>query len=356
MRIDLSVAYWPWYSFEEQVALAVAADEAGLGCVWVSEAWGQDVVSIMAVLADRTERIGIGSALMQIPARRPTAAAMAAATIDVISGGRVRLGLGVSGPQVSEGWYGVPFERSLGRIREYVEIVRTAWSRQPVVHVGRNYEIPTEEGIGLGKPLKLMAKPPQERLPIYIGAIGPKSVVLTGEIADGWIPAFFDPEDGAGLLDSLGAGLERAGRDRGEIDVAPTVPVAVEPDLDNARDALRPIISFYLGGMGAREKNFYVDLLAANGLGEEAREVQERFLGGDRVGAAMALSSEVIDLCGVACTPDELPGRIERFAAAGADSIIALVFGSDRIGTIRRLAALGVAATERDDRDETMKG
>ena len=259
----------------------------------------------MAVLADRTERIGVGSALMQIPARQPTAAAMAAATIDVISGGRIRLGLGVSGPQVSEGWYGVPFERSARADPRVRRDRPQAWAREPVVHEGRNFQIPTAEGMGLGKPLKLMAKPPQERLPIYIGAIGPKSVELTGEIADGWIPAFFDPEDGAGLLDALEAGLAkaRAGPQRRSTS-APTVPVAVEDDVDEARNALRPIIAFYLGGMGAKDKNFYVDLLAANGLADEAHEVQDLFLGGDRIGAAMALSTEVIDMCGIACTPD----------------------------------------------------
>lgn len=320
--------------------MAQAADESGLEAIWVSEAWGQDVVSVLAVLADRTERIGIGSGLMQIPARRPTAAAMAAATLDVISGGRMRLGLGVSGPQVSEGWYGVPFERSLGRIREYTEIVRMAWAREPVIHEGREFQIPTEEGLGLGKPLKLMAKPVQERLPIYLGAIGPKSVELCGEIADGWIPAFFDPEDGAGLNAALNRGLARAGRDRSEIDIAPTVPVAVDEDLDEARNALRPLISFYLGGMGAKDKNFYVDLLAANGLADEAHEVQDRFLGGDRIGAAMALSAEVIDMCGIACRPAELDSRLARFADAGADSVIAIVFGADRDATIRRLGSM----------------
>ena len=320
--------------------MAQAADEAGLEAIWVSEAWGQDVVSVLAVLADRTERIGIGSGLMQIPARRPTAAAMAAVTLDVISEGRMRLGLGVSGPQVSEGWYGVPFQHSLGRIREYTEIVRMAWAREPVVHQGREFQIPTEEGMGLGKPLKLMAKPVQERLPIYLGAIGPKSVELCGEIADGWIPAFFDPDDGAGLNEALNRGLERAGRDRGEIDVAPTVPIAVDEDLDEARNALRPLISFYLGGMGAKDKNFYVDLLAANGLADEAHEVQDKFLGGDRIGAAMALSADVIDMCGIACRPAELESRLARFADAGADSVIAIVFGKDREKTIERLGSL----------------
>lgn len=341
MKIHLSVAYWPWYSFEEQVALAEVADEAGLEGVWVSEAWGQDVVSILAILADRTERIGIGSALMQIPARQPTAAAMAAATIDTISGGRFRLGLGLSGPQVSEGWYGVPFERNLGRIREYVEIVQKAWAREePLVHDGRNFKLPSEGGSGLGKPLKLMAKPPQPQVPIYIGAIGPKSVELVGEIADGWIPAFYDPEDGAGLIDSLNRGLEKAGRDRSEIDVAPTVPVAVEDDIDEARNQLRPIISFYLGGMGAKDKNFYVDLLAANGLADEAHEVQDKFLSGDRIGAAMALTPEVIDMCGVACLPGDLDERMARFGDSGCDSVIAIPFGTDKERTVRRLAEL----------------
>lgn len=341
MKIHLSVAYWPWYTFEEQVTLAQVADEAGLEGVWVSEAWGQDVVSILAILADRTERIGIGSALMQIPARQPTAAAMAAATIDIISGGRMRLGLGLSGPQVSEGWYGVPFERQLGRIREYVEIVRKAWAREePLVHHGRNFKLPSEGGTGLGKPLKLMAKPVQEKLPIYIGAIGPKSVELVGEIGDGWIPAFYDPDDGAGLLERLDAGLAKSGRDRSAIDVAPTVPVAVEDDVDEARNHLRPIISFYLGGMGAKDKNFYVDLLAANGLADEAHEVQDKFLAGDRIGAAMALTPEVIDMCGVACRPGELGERMARFEAAGADSVIAIPFGSDKERTVRRLAEL----------------
>ena len=345
LGIHLSALYWPWYSLEEQIEMALEADRAGLDGVWVSEAWGQDVVSVLAVLADRTERIGIGSGLMQIPARQPTAAAMAAATLDVISGGRMRLGLGVSGPQVSEGWYGVPFERSLGRIREYVEIVRQAWSRGPVEHQGRNWQIPTGEGMGLGKPLRLMVRPPQERLPIYLGAIGPQSVELTGEIADGWIPAFFDPGDGAGLFARLERGLEKAGRDRSEIDVAPTVPIAVEHDLDDARNALRPLIAFYLGGMGAKSKNFYVDLLEGNGLGDEAREIQDLFLAGDRVGAAMALSADVIDMCGVACTPGELPERVGRFEEAGADSIIAIPFGSDRLATIRRLGELRTAAS-----------
>src|SRR3954471_22220053 len=182
MRAGIFLAYWPWFSPEEQLELAVLADELGLDAVWVAEAWGQDAVSLLGYIAARTERIGLGTALMQIPARPPTATAMAATTIDVLSGGRMRLGLGVSGPQVSEGWYGVPFARPLRRTREYVEIVRKALERKgPLTYEGKEFRIPLEGGTGLGKPLKLLAKPVQDRIPIYLGAIGPKAVEQVGE-------------------------------------------------------------------------------------------------------------------------------------------------------------------------------
>src|SRR5215211_4211262 len=170
MRAGIFLAYWPWFSLGEQVELAVLADGLGLDSVWISEAWGQDAVSVLGLLAGKTERIALGSGLLQIPARPPTAAAMAAASLDVISRGRFRLGLGVSGPQVSEGWYGVPFRRPVARTREYVEIVRTALARKTLVHEGREYRVPLEGA----KPLKLLAKPVQARIPIYLGAVGPK--------------------------------------------------------------------------------------------------------------------------------------------------------------------------------------
>src|SRR3954453_13502138 len=175
MRVGLFLAYWPWFSPEEQVDLAVLADELGLDSVWISEAWGQDAVSVLGLLDAKTERVALGSGLMQIPARQPTATAMAAATLDVLTNGRFRLGLGVSGPQVSEGWYGVPFRRPLRRTREYVEIVRKVLAREaPRGHCGKEGKLPLPDG--LGKPLKLLARPVQERIPIYLGAIGPKAV------------------------------------------------------------------------------------------------------------------------------------------------------------------------------------
>jgi len=338
MRLQISVAYWPWFSYEEQVALAVVADESGLDAVWVSEAWGQDAVSILAILADRTERVGLGSGLFQIPARQPTATAMAAATIDSISGGRFHLGLGVSGPQVSEGWYGVPFTRPLRRTREYVEIVRKALDRETVAYDGQEWQLPTPNGIGLGKPLKLMIRPGQERIPIYLGSIGPKALEQTGEIADGWLPAFFNPYDPDVLWNPIDAGLAKAGRTRADLDVLPGVPFAVEDTVEAAHDAVRPWVTFYLGGMGAKNKNFYVDLCERYGFGEAANEVQDRFLAGDRMGAARAVTPDILEIAAIACTPDQLVGRLRPFADAGVDGLIAVPFGSDRPRAVRLLA------------------
>src|SRR3954468_18475426 len=208
MRAGVFLAYWPWFTPAEQVELAVLADESGLDSVWISEAWGQDAVSVLGLLAGKTERIALGSGLFQIPARPPTATAMAAASLDVLSGGRFRLGRGVSGPQVSEGWYGVPFTRPVSRTREYVEIVRTALARKTVEHDGREYQVPLEGA----KPLKLPAKPVQERIPVYLGAVGPRAVEQVGEIADGWLPFMLDPEHAGTLLQPLDTGRAQAGR------------------------------------------------------------------------------------------------------------------------------------------------
>src|SRR5215203_5815045 len=252
MRAGIFLAYWPWFSPEEQVELALLADGQGLDSIWISEAWGQDAVSVLGMLAGKTERIALGSGLFQIPARPPAATAMAAASLDVLSGGRFRIGLGVSGPQVSEGWYGVPFTRPLRRTREYVEIVRKALAREPLEYAGEEFTLPVPGG--LGKPLKLPAKPVQERIPVYLGAIGPKAVEQVGEIADGWLPFMFDPEDPSILLDRLDRGLEKAGRTRDDVDIAPVVPVCIADDVETARHGGRAWLAFYLGVMGAKDK------------------------------------------------------------------------------------------------------
>jgi F420-dependent oxidoreductase-like protein len=255
----------------------------------------------------------------------------------VISHGRFRIGLGVSGPQVSEGWYGVPFARPLRRTREYVEIIRRALAREaPLEYEGDEWSLPLPGG--LGKPLKLLAKPVQDEIPIYLGAIGPNAVEQVGEIADGWLPFMFNPADPGVLLDGLQRGLDRSGRSREDVDVAPVVPVCLADDVETARHGGRAWLAFYLGAMGAKEKNFYVDLADRYGHGAAAREVQEKMLAGDRVGAAMALTDELIDAGCVATTPAGLDERLASYERAGATTFVAVPCG-DREAAARMLAA-----------------
>ena len=329
MRVGLYLAYWPWFSAEEQVELAKQADREGLDSVWVAEAWGQDVVSVLGHLSAVTDRVGLGSGLMQIPARSPAMTAMTAATLDVLSGGRFRLGLGVSGPQVSEGWHGVPFRRPVARTREYVQVVRQALARKgPLEFEGEEWRLPIA-GSELGKPLKLLIKPVQERIPIYLGAIGPKSVEQAAEIADGWLPFMFNPE----LADELMAPFRGT-----DVDVAPVVMVCVDENVERARDLARPWLALYLGGMGAKTKNFYVESAERFGHGESARRVQELFAAGDREGAAAALSDELIDGSAICCRPGELAGRVAEYERAGATTLLAMPFG-DRPAIVRELAS-----------------
>jgi F420-dependent oxidoreductase-like protein len=329
VRVGLYLAYWPWFSHEEQVALARQADRSGLDSVWVAEAWGQDAVSVLGHLSAVTERIGLGSGLLQIPARTPAMTAMTAATLDVLSAGRFRLGLGVSGPQVSEGWHGVRFARPLARTREYVEIVRRALAREgPLEYEGEEFRLPLD-GSELGKPLKLLARPVQERIPIYLGAMGPRSVEQAARIADGWIPFMFTPARAPELL----APFEGSG-----VDIAPVVITCLDDDLDRARDLARPWLALYLGGMGAKGKNFYVETAERFGEGDSARRVQELFMAGDRDGAARALSPGLIDGAAVCCRPGELDDRLAEFERAGATTFLALPFG-DRARTVEALAA-----------------
>ncbi|MCW2996443.1 MAG: class flavin-dependent oxidoreductase, partial [Conexibacter sp.] len=317
MRAGVFLAYWPWFTPAEQVELAMLADRLGLDSAWVAEAWGQDAVSVLGLLAGKTERIGLGSGLMQIPARRATATAMAAASLDVLSEGRFRLGLGLSGPQVSEGWYGVPFTRNLGRTREYVDVVRRALDREPILMDMEH----GEAGLGLGKPLKLLTRTVQERLPIYLGAIGPKAVHQTGAIADGWLPFMLDPSDPEVLMGPLRAGAESAGRTLADIDIAPVVPLAIDEDLSAARDAVRPWLAFYLGSMGAKSKNFYVELAERQGHGAAAREVQEKGLAGDRLGAVAAVTDGLVDAGAIATTPLGLDERLATYERAGVTTL-----------------------------------
>ncbi|HEY6760061.1 MAG TPA: LLM class flavin-dependent oxidoreductase [Baekduia sp.] len=335
MRAGVFLAYWPWFTPAEQVDLAVLADRLGLDSAWVAEAWGQDAVSVLGLLAGKTDRIGLGSGLMQIPARTPTATAMAAATLDVLSEGRFRLGLGLSGPQVSEGWYGVPFTRNLTRTREYVDVVRRTLAREKIL-------MDADGGTGLGKALKLLTRPVQDPLPIYLGAIGPKAVRQAGALADGWLPFMLDPTEPETLLGPLREGALEAGRALEDIDIAPVVPLAVDEDLDAARAAVRPWLAFYLGSMGAKDKNFYVDLAERQGHGAAARRVQELGLAGDRAGAVAAVSDGLVDAGAIATTPAGLDERLATYERAGVTTLVAVPCGDDKPGVLRALAAATV--------------
>lgn len=328
MDLAVYLAYAPWIRLDEQLQLARQADQLGFHSAWVAETWGQDATGVLGALAATTERIGLGAAILQIPARQPTTTASAISTIDQLSGGRAMLGLGLSGPQVSEGWYGVPFSSPLGRTREYVEIVRMALAHEPVEYQGTHWQLPVHgAGLGLGKPLKMIGRPVQDRIPIYLGVMGEQTVRQAGQIADGWLPAFYSPAHADMLNRPLLDGLAAAGRSREDVTIAPSVPVALAETRAAARDLLRPILTFYFGAMGAKGKNFYVDLADRYGFGEVAAACQEAFLAGDRMGAAMALTPEVIDLAAIAATPATLDNELAAYADSGVDTLIALPFG-----------------------------
>ncbi len=337
MKIGVSVGYWPWFTFEEQLSIVRLADEIGLDSVWVSEAWGQDVVSMLGLFAGMTERVGLGTAIMQIPARQASAAAMAAATIDVISGGRLRLGLGPSGPQVSEGWYGVPFSKPLARTRTYVETIRAALAGETLP-----VQVPEGEGTGLGKPLRLLARPVRSRIPIYLGATAPKGLTQCGEIADGWIGVFIDPSKPDETVGAVLSAVEGAGRPRDEFDVSVLIPTAVADTEERAIEAVRPWVAFYLGAMGAKGKNFYVDMARRYGFGDEAERVQDLYLDGDTVASAKALSPELLARVTVAATPDTIDRRLAEYRDAGVDTLIAIPCGDIR----QTVDTLGAVATE----------
>ena len=280
LKLGLNLGYWGiGPQGDEAVEITRAVEKAGFDSVWAAESYGSDAVSVLAYLAAKTETIQLGAAILQVPARPPAAAAMAGATIDALSGGRFIFGFGPSGPQVSEGWYGVPYAKPWGRTREYVEIVKEIVAREGrLEHSGKHYTLPLSEGEGVtgqGKALKLNFHPVRDRIPIYIGAIGRKSVEFAAEAADGWIAIFFSVDEWESTWgEHIEAGLAKGGRSREDFSVSPSVQVAIDGDLDAARNVVKMGLLLYLGGMGSRETNFYVDLTHRFGFGEVADEVQ----------------------------------------------------------------------------------
>jgi F420-dependent oxidoreductase-like protein len=343
MRLGLNVGYWGLgLTAEQQLALVKEAESAGFDSVWAAEAYGSDTATVLAWIAAQTDRIRIGSAIFQIPARTPAMTAMTAATLDQLSNGRMILGLGSSGPQVAEGWHGQRFPKQLKRTREYVEILRKALGRERVEYDGEVYTLPLPDGPG--KALKLMIGTVQERIPIYIAAIGPKNTQLTGEIADGWLPTFFSPEHVGEFRELLQEGAGRAGRTiDGSFDIAPNVNVSIDDDVDRARDTMRPFLALYVGGMGSRKQNFYNALVRRYGFEDAAEEVQELYLGGKKEEAAAALPAELIDMTTLCGPKERIKERLDVYREAGVGTLITSPVSldpDDRTRMIRELAEM----------------
>jgi F420-dependent oxidoreductase-like protein len=289
LKLGINVGYWQQEP-EDQTETVLAAERCGYDSVFTAEAYGSDAFTPLAWYAARTSRIKLGTAVVQMSARTPAATAMHALTLDALSGGRVILGLGASGPQVVEGWYGQPFPKPLARTREYLDIVRQVWRREgPVTSEGPHYPLPYPGGAGLGKPLKSIVHPVRPEIPVYLGAEGPKNVALSTEVAQGWLPLFVDPEQ---IEPVFGASL--ANRPDG-FEIAATVTTIVTDDLASALEFAKIPLAFYIGGMGAKDRNFHLDLIGRLGFAEQAQRVQELFLDGRRPEAIKAVPDELAD-------------------------------------------------------------
>jgi F420-dependent oxidoreductase-like protein len=314
----------------ELIERAQEAERLGFDSAWAAEAWGTDCVTVLSWLAARTTTLKVGSAIMQIPGRSPANTAMTAATLDLISGGRFLLGLGTSGPQVVEGWHGQEWGKPLTKTREYVEIVRTILRRETLEHHGEHYDIPVEGGSGLGKPLKLMMRPLRAEIPIYLASISPKSVALTAEIADGWIPIFFHPERAREVFAPAFAG---------DLEIAPTVQVVLSDDVQAARDMLKPYFALYVGGMGARGKNFYNSLFARYGYEAEAKEIQDLFLDGKQREAAAAVPDSFVDEVSLVGPKERIAERLDAWRESGATTLLCSTLQVDALRVMAELVA-----------------
>jgi F420-dependent oxidoreductase-like protein len=318
------------------------ADRLGYYAVWTSEAYGSDAVTPLAWIGAQTRQIRLGTAIMQMPARTPAATAMTAITLDQLSGGRMLLGIGLSGPQVAEGWHGQAYGKPLVKTREYVSILRSIFARQePLVHTGEHYQIPYQgaDASGLGKPLKSIIHGRAD-LPIYLAAIGPRNVELTAEIADGWLPIFFSPERyQQSFRDNIEAGFAAAGggKSMANFDIAPSVTVVLEDDLDMARNQVRPQLALYIGGMGAKGKNFYHDLAVRYGFEQAADTIQDLYLAGKKAEAMAAVPDELIDAVALVGSRDRIRDYLQLWKASDIGTLNIQTFD---INVVRLMAEL----------------
>jgi F420-dependent oxidoreductase-like protein len=317
----------------------VALEKAGLDTVWVAEAYGFDSPTLMGYLAAKTETVEIGSAILNVYSRTPALLAQTAAGLDNVSGGRAVLGLGASGPQVVEGWHGVPYDRPLARTREVVDIVRRALRREVLTHDGIiRLPLPADQGTGLGKPLKLLTRPTRPAVPIWIASLGPRSVAATAEYADGWLPHLYAPELAAGVWgDALAAGTALRAPDLGPLQVAAGGLVAIGENVKELLDLARPVFALYIGGMGARGTNFYNDVVRAYGYEEEAERIQDLYLAGDKAGAAALVPTDLLEMCNLVGPESWVRERIAAFAGSGVTHLNVVPVTEDPARTVAQL-------------------
>jgi F420-dependent oxidoreductase-like protein len=318
----------------------VALERGGLDTVWVAEAYGFDSPTLMGYLAARTETVEIGAAILNIYSRTPTALAQTAAGLDNVSGGRAILGLGASGPQVIEGWHGMAYDKPLGRTREVVEIVRSALRRETVNHQGKIFTIPLppDQGLGLGKALKLLTKPQRPAVPIYVAALGEKNVAGTAEYADGWLPFLYAPEKADAVWgDSLRAGTAKRSADLGPLEISAGGMVAVGADVKGMLDLARPMFALYLGGMGAKGKNFYNELACRYGFEAEAAKIQELYLGGNKRDAEALVPTELLEMCNLVGPESYVKERIAAFRESGVTNLQVVPVADDPAALVSQL-------------------
>ena len=344
MRLGISFGYQDWgKGLPDAIALAQEADRLGYESGWVAEAYGTDAITPVTWLLAHTQRLKMGTAIAQMPARAPAMTAMTAVTLDLMSNGRFLLGIGASGPQVAEGWYGEAYGKPLAKTREYVEILRAVWRRDaPLEHHGKHYDIPYTgpDATGLGKPLKLIVHPRTTEIPIYIAAIGPKNVELTAEIANGWLPIFYSPTKADAVWGAaLEAGFAKAARPEPQdgFDIAATVSVLVGDDVAALRDLVKPTLALYVGGMGARNRNFYNDLVCRYGYADVAAKIQDLYLEGKKAEAAALVPDDLVDEVCLIGPPSRIADRLEAWRES---RVTTLVVAATQLQALRLMAEL----------------
>ncbi len=339
LKLGLNTGYWTGGPPPGAAEAVAEAERLGFDSIWTAEAYGSDCLTPLAWWGASTERVKLGTAIVQMSARQPTATAMAAMTLDHLSGGRFILGLGVSGPQVVEGWYGMEFAKPLARTREYIAILRDVWARNgPVQAPGPHYRLPLPDGTGLGKPLKSSIHPLREDIPIYLGAEGPKNIALCAELCDGWLALFFSPEHQELYTGSLQEGWARPGarRTAADFEVAATVPLIISDDVDAAADALRPFYALYFGGMGAKGTNFHANVAIHMGYEKEVDEIAELYLAGRKDEASAKVPRKLIEAMALIGPREKIRDDLERWR----ESIVTTILISGDQDTLRAAAEL----------------